>query len=184
MTETKPGDDYGWREVRPVALGVPWRAPGGGVPDGNTPPEERELLVEAYDLDERFVRPLGGGIEFGEGSVAAVEREFREETGYEVRVGERLGVAENVFELDDESHHEVAVVYAVRFIDESAYDRETIPVVETDGSERTAEWHRLEALRERPAPLYPDGVGALIAGETDHVLPSGPEFTGEREGEG
>ena len=184
MTETKPGDDDGWREVRPVALGVPWRAPGGGAPDGERPRPADEVLVEAYDLDERFVRPLGGGVEFGEGSAAAVEREFREETGYEVRAGERLGVAENVFELDDEPHHEVAVVYAVRFTDESAYDRETIPVVETDDSERTAAWHRLEALRERPTPLYPDGVGALLAGETDHVLPSGPELTGECEREG
>jgi len=170
-------DDRSWREVRPVALGVPWRAP-----DGDAPRAERELLVEAYDLDERFVRPLGGGIEFGEGSAAAVEREFHEETGHEVRAGERLGVVENVFEFDGERHHEVAVVYAVRFVDPSAYARDEIPVVETDGSERTAAWHRLETLRERQRPLYPDGVGALLAGETDHVLPSGPEFTGEREG--
>jgi ADP-ribose pyrophosphatase YjhB (NUDIX family) len=164
-------DGAGWRDVRPVALGVPWRTPGeSGPPAEDTPPAERELLVEWYDLDERFCRPLGGGIEFGEGSAAAVRREFREETGYEVRVDGRLGVVETVFEFGGEPHHEVGVVYALTFADPAAYEREQIPVRESDGSERTASWHRLAALRERPEPLYPDGLGALLAGETDHVV--------------
>lgn len=173
MTEHDADGEHGWRDVRPAAFGVPWRAPDGDrPPDEDTPPGERELLVEKYDLDEEFVRPLGGGIEFGEGSAAAVRREFREETGYGVRIDERLGVVENVFELGGEAHHELAFVYAVSFVDESAYGRETIRVEESDGAERTAAWHRLDELRERPLALYPTRVGALLSGETDHVLPS------------
>ncbi len=167
---TDHDDDHGWRDVRPVALGVPWRAPGGGDP-ASVPPPEREILVETYDLGERFRRPLGGGIDFGEGSRAAVEREFREETGHEVVAGEYFGIAENVFDLGGAPHHELAVVYAVSFVDDAVRDGDELAVTESDGTERTASWHRLAALRDGPEPLYPDGIGGLVAGETDHLLP-------------
>ena len=148
-------------DVRLVALGVPWREGSDG----------RELLVEGYDSEGGFYRPLGGGVRFGEASDSAVVREFREETGRAVRTTDRLGAVENVFRFGGERHHEIGVVYEVAFESDAPYESERIEVTESDGSTRTAAWHRPVDLRERPEPVYPSGVWALLEGETDHVLP-------------
>ena len=57
----------------------------------------RILLVNHAGLrDGDFWAPPGGGIEFGETAPEALEREFREETGLQIRVGEFLFVCELV----------------------------------------------------------------------------------------
>lgn len=177
MDDPTDDHDHTWRDVRPQVLGVPARTPDGEPLD--TPVTDdattAEVLVEWYDIDERFARPLGGGVHFGEGTATAVRREFAEETGHDVRVTDRLGVVENVFHLSGERHHELAVVYAVRFVDLAVYERASLTVTETDGVERTASWHALADLRGRPAPLYPERVHQLLAGETDHLLPGDAE---------
>jgi ADP-ribose pyrophosphatase YjhB (NUDIX family) len=139
---------------------VPWREGADG----------RELLVERYDAEGGFYRPLGGGVEFGEASDRAVVREFREETGYAATVTGRPGVIENVFRFDGERHHELAVVYELAIENEAPYHSEQVAVTESDGSTRTATWHRPAALRERPEPVYPTGLWRLLAGDTDHVV--------------
>lgn len=47
---------------------------------------ERVLLEHGFDSarQERFYRPLGGAIEFGERAADAVQREIREELGAEL----------------------------------------------------------------------------------------------------
>jgi ADP-ribose pyrophosphatase YjhB (NUDIX family) len=148
------------REIRLVALGVPWRDGADG----------RELLVERYDAEGGFYRPLGGGVGFGEASDRAVVREFREETGYATTVTGRLGVVENVFRFDGDRHHELGVVYELVFESDAPYASERIEVTESDGSTRPATWHRPETLRERPEPVYPTGLWRLLGGDTDHVV--------------
>ncbi len=166
-------DGHTWHDVRPHVLGVPARTPDGDPLD--TPvtddADEVEVLVEWFEMDERFARPLGGGVHFGEGTATAVRREFDEETGHDVRVTDRIGIAENVFRLGGERHHEFGVVYAVRFQDPAVYERESLTVTETDGVERTASWHAPDELCARPEPLYPERIDRLLAGETDHLLP-------------
>jgi 8-oxo-dGTP pyrophosphatase MutT (NUDIX family) len=137
--------------IRPIAIGVVRRG--------------RELLVfNAVDSvkGERFHRPLGGGIEFGERSDEAVVRELREETGFEVRVESRLGVLENVFTHEGREWHEICFVFDVSFADPSAYDCETFEVVETVSGVEVrlpAVWVDPDAL---DAPLYPDGLRELL----------------------
>lgn len=139
-------------DIRPVALGVLRRG--------------REILVfDAHDsvTGERFHRPLGGGIEFGERAHEAVVRELLEETGFNVLVDRLLGVLENVFTHEGRDRHEICFVFEVTFEDGEVYDRQGFEVVDVVGGEEVrlpAMWvdpHRLEA------PLYPDGLRELLA---------------------
>ncbi len=60
--------------------------------------EGRILLVNhaLYGPDGTFWSPPGGGVQFGEPADRALVREFREETGLEVEVGELLFVHEHI----------------------------------------------------------------------------------------
>lgn len=55
----------------------------------------------------------GGHVDFGEPAAAALAREFAEETGLRVAVGECLLVTENSFMARGRRHHEINVVFHV-----------------------------------------------------------------------
>jgi 8-oxo-dGTP pyrophosphatase MutT (NUDIX family) len=140
------------RGIRPVALGIIWRG--------------REILVfEAIDVvkGERFHRPLGGGIEFGERAQEAVVRELFEETGFRTVVRRSLGVLESVFEYEGRDHHEVCFVFEVAFDDAEVYERQAFDVVDVVKGEEIhlpAIWVDPNVLQ---APLYPDGLVDLLS---------------------
>jgi len=145
------------RDIRASAIGIVRRGD--------------ELLVERYDTEkEEFVRPIGGGVEFGEASDEAVVREFREELGRVVETERLLGVVENVFTFRGEACHEITFVYEVAFSEPDAYGRDRFTVRESDGSTREATWIPLDALGDDET-LYPDGLVSLVRGETEHLRP-------------
>ncbi len=136
--------------IRPLALCVFHR-------DG------RILVQEARDTStgQCFSRPLGGGIDFGESSAAAIAREIREEIGAEISEQRLLGTLENIFTYRGIPGHEIVQVYDARFIDSRYYALASIPGVESDGQTFEAVWRALAAF---PAsmPLYPAGLIELL----------------------
>jgi ADP-ribose pyrophosphatase YjhB (NUDIX family) len=136
------------RWARPVAVGIAWRG--------------RELLVsEGLDSvkQERFYRPLGGTIEFGESGAEAVVREFEEEIGARVQVIRYLGTLENIFTFEGARGHELVRVYEVECADRSFYASDEF--ANRDGVQRRVGWRSIEDLASEP--FYPDGLRELLA---------------------
>ncbi|SHG39316.1 NUDIX domain-containing protein [Halobaculum gomorrense] len=132
-------------------------------------PDTGEYLVQRLSgTDEtHFHRFVGGGIEPGEPSDEALEREFAEELDVTVDAGSPVCTVENLFEFGGESHHEFAVVRAATFADRSLYDRETfsgVDNVDGDGErvEYEAYWRTLADLRDDDAPFFPAGVAEAV----------------------
>ena len=125
--------------------------------------DDRILVVEARDAvkEQTFYRPVGGGIQFGETSAAAVVRETREEIGAEVVDLEYIGTLENIFTHNGAAHHEIIQVYDGRLANEDLYSTPSIPGVESNGEPMRVVWKPLNFFSAR-LPLYPDGLLELL----------------------
>lgn len=136
--------------IRPIVIGV-------AIRDG------RILAIEAFDAHkgERFYRPPGGGIDFGEPSEGALQREFREELDVEVASLGYLGALENDFTYEGRPGHEIVLVHRVELTGER-FDDDTVAGIESDGAGYTARWLPLAEVRAGSAILYPDGLLALL----------------------
>jgi ADP-ribose pyrophosphatase YjhB (NUDIX family) len=138
--------------VRPLALCLVRRPSDGAL-----------LVAPGFDhvKQQRFYRPLGGEIEFGELAVDAARRELMEEIGAEVENLSLLGVFENIFTFLGRAGHELVWCYEGAFTDPSFYDRDVIPCNES-GSPFEAHWVPRTLFLEGKAPLYPDGLLGLL----------------------
>lgn len=138
--------------LRPIALAI--------IRDG-----DRILVFEGFDPSkgERFYRPLGGGIEFGERGGTALARELREELGAEVTTPRYLATMENIFVYDGKPGHEICLLYETQFVDRHFYALEVLEGREADGSAYRAYWKRLADFADGPYPLYPEGLLALLS---------------------
>lgn len=125
----------------------------------------RILAAEGYDdvKRQKFYRPLGGAVEFGEFSRATVERELEEELGAAVTDLQLLGVLENIFIFNGKAGHEIVFVYDGCFVDRTLYDLpELIGHEHADGSEIRAVWLALSEQTESSPPIYPTGLLELL----------------------
>jgi len=126
--------------------------------------DEEYLVQRLPDAnDDPFHRPIGGGVEFGESSGEALEREFREELDAVIAAGPTVGTVENRFTWGGERKHEVVILRTAAFEDDALYDRDQFAGTDDGGIGYEATWHTLAALRSAPEPLYPDGLGELLA---------------------
>ena len=121
------------------------------------------LVTEGLDTvnNQRYARPLGGGVELGETSEQTIIREIREEIGAEVRELRLLGVLENLFELEGRQQHEVVFVYDGQFADRALYEQAEIRLL--DGGWRTGAIWRPLAWFDEKCPLVPVGIEKLLA---------------------
>jgi ADP-ribose pyrophosphatase YjhB (NUDIX family) len=138
--------------IRPIAIGIFRRM-------------DHILVGFAHDLvaNERYCRPPGGGIEFGERAVDALRRELQEEVHAELGETRLLGVLENTFELEGAPKHEIIFVFESTFADPRVYEMTELPLYEA-GWEGALRWVSLAECRSGAVALYPDGVLALVDG--------------------
>ncbi len=133
--------------IRPLAI-VVFRRDDGCI-----------LAAAGYDnvKQQRFYRPLGGEIEFGERAEAAARREILEELGSDIEDVRLLSVSENLFTLLGHPGHELIWTYEARLKDASLYQREVV-ICNEGGAEFEAHWVPLDDFRRGDLPLYPDGL--------------------------
>ncbi len=84
------------------------------------------LLVRRYETpdSDRYYRPLGGAVEFGERAAQTAIRELREEIGAEIENVRYLATLENLFERDGQPGHQIVFVFDADFADRSHYAAE------------------------------------------------------------
>lgn len=144
-----------WRPqptVRVVAIGLHWR-------------EGRLLAAEVRDDAGHLkgVRPLGGGVQFGESWQAALAREFKEELGLSITLEGAPFVMENIYRHESATGHEVIFISDVKFVGEAFADRDCITFREDNGAAAVARWYDVAGLDRDGCPeLYPSGLKSLL----------------------
>ena len=120
-------------------------------------------VIEAVDSvkGQRFYRPPGGGIEFGEASAVAARREIREEMNVEIDKLRYLGALENIFSYNGVAGHEIVQVYEASFADHALYGKSELQAVESNGTVSRALWKAVDSLCAS-SPLYPQGLREFL----------------------
>lgn len=85
----------------------------------------------------------GGGIDFGEHPEDAAVREVKEETGYDVRLGNLIEVQSEVFESSMGTMHALRFIYTVEIIGGELTH-------EVNGSTDLVAWHTREEAQALP----------------------------------
>jgi ADP-ribose pyrophosphatase YjhB (NUDIX family) len=139
-----------WRPrpaVRVIALGLHWRG-------------DSLLAVEIPDDTGRIkgVRPLGGGVDFGETWQVALAREFQEELGVEVEIGAEAIIMENIYTHEGHTGHEVVFLAEVKFPKGAFAGESAIHFQEDNGDGYIARWFPLADLDDGKLSLYPAGL--------------------------
>lgn len=134
----KPG------EIRVLALGL--------IQDG-----DRIFISEGYDpvKQQTFYRAMGGGVDFGETSRDALQREFQEEIQAELTNIRYLGCLENLFTYDGKPGHEIIQLYQCDFVDPKFYQLERLVFAEGK-RQKTALWVEVSRFTSKELRLVPE----------------------------
>ncbi|ALF54982.1 NUDIX hydrolase [Nostoc piscinale CENA21] len=132
-------------EIRVIVLGL--------IRDG-----ERIFVSEGYDPAKQsiFYRALGGGVDFGETSYAALQREFQEEIQAELTNIRYLGCIENLFIYNNRQGHEIIQLYQCDFADSKFYQLESLIFSESVTHHHRALWVDIARFKSGELRLVPE----------------------------
>lgn len=134
--------------------------------------QDKILVQEGYDYikKEKFYRPLGGKIKFGELGSQTVTRELREEIHAEIEDIQYLGVIESIFTYNGMDCHEIVLIYAANLINPEEMKEPIILGRETDGDPIKAVWlplseylaYESDSICKHTPPIYPEGLLEMV----------------------
>lgn len=125
--------------------------------------QQRIFLSEGYDPvnQQNFYRALGGGVEFGETSRDALQREFIEEIQAELTNIRHLTCIENLFTYNGKPGHEILQIYQCDFADPKFYQLEKLTFLEGK-RKKTALWVEVSRFKSGELRLVPEQFLDLI----------------------
>jgi 8-oxo-dGTP pyrophosphatase MutT (NUDIX family) len=143
---------YGVNQIRVLALGLIQDRQAAAAEKG-----DRIFVSEGYDpvKQKTFYRALGGGVDFGETSLVALQREFQEEIQAELANIRYLGCLENVFTFNGQPGHELIQLYKCDFADPRFYKLDELIFVEGD-RQKKALWVESDRFKSGELTLVPE----------------------------
>ena len=134
------------------------------------------LLQTTTGEDRSFAFP-GGHVAFGETNAETLIREFREEIGAEVIVGDLKWVAEIFFPWGDKPCHQICLYYMVEIQNEEIPKDGVFPAQERlEGRSFELEFHWVPLERVEGLEVYPVNAALLLK-----RLPEGVQYFVYRE---
>ena len=125
--------------------------------------DNRVFMSQGYDpvKQKTFYRAMGGGVDFGETSLEALEREFQEEIQAQLTNISYLGCLENLFTFNGKQGHELLQVYQCDFADAKFYELESLVFAEGK-RQKTALWVDIALFKSGELLLVPEPFLALL----------------------
>ncbi len=118
--------------------------------------EGHVFVSQGKNLGETFYRFLGGGIDFGETSQAALEREFQEEIQAALTDIEYITCLDNIFSYNGKPKHELIQLFRARFVDDAFYQiSERFRLVEGNRATQ-AFWLETQQILDGTCHLVPE----------------------------
>lgn len=118
------------------------------------------FVVKNHDCikSDDYYRPVGGGVEFGESTTAALHRELNEELGTEISIiGEAL-VLENIFTCDGFPGHEIIYLYPSVFKHAEFIEHKVFKLTEANGETYDALWIPISEFLSGTLRLVPEAL--------------------------
>ena len=147
-----PDEAHDWstgapQYIRPLAL-VLVRRDDGAI-----------LAAPGFDhvKKQRFYRPLGGGIEFGERAEDAARRELQRRARSGADGPAAPGHVREPVHLPGPAGPRADLALRARFTDRALYERDVV-IADEGGSKFEVHWVPFETFQRGEAPLYPDGL--------------------------
>ncbi len=119
-----------------------------------------KILVYQREDDitkKKFYRLVGGCIEFGELSIEAVSREFKEELSLDLTNINLIATFESMFEFNNNRMHEIVYLFSSDFKDKTIYDMEKIKGIEGTRA-FDAIWIPISDFKEKKLIIYPTEI--------------------------
>ncbi|HAZ45433.1 MAG TPA: NUDIX hydrolase [Cyanobacteria bacterium UBA11371] len=119
---------------------------------------DRLFRSEGYDpiKQQTFYRALGGGVDFGETSHAALVREFTEEIQAELTNIRYLGCLENLFVYNGQPGDEIIQLYHCDFPDSKFYQQEKLIYFTAGDEQQKAMWVEVKRFTSGELKLEPE----------------------------
>lgn len=119
---------------------------------------DRIFVSEGYDptKQDTFYRALGGGVEFGETSRVALEREFQEEIQADLTNIRYLACIENLFTFNGRQGHEIIQLYQCDFAEPKFYQIDSLTFSESETHKHRALWIDISRFKSGELRLVPD----------------------------
>ncbi len=121
-----------------------------------------KVLLHKAKNDDGYAFP-GGHVAFGETNEETLVREFKEETGADITVGDLKWVAEIFFPLHNKPCHQICLYYMVHLKEDTLINYKTFSGKEQLMKEAfDIEFHWVPLERLKTIKLYPENAAALM----------------------